>query len=98
MTTAHIQPLTFRWWRRLTGWMIVIVRVYDDGNGYLIKSPYKFITVGVIYNDDIYIHGMSNSFIGIRDLKAMDKKLHEMGIKMAHWSHAGKNHAYKLKG
>jgi len=78
--------------------MIVIIRVYQPGHSYLLRSAYKFITVGVIRRDNAYIYGMSNSWIGWRDLKAMDRQLFNLGVRMAHWSHNGTNHAYKLKG
>jgi len=78
--------------------MVVIIRVYQPGHSYSLKSAYKFITVGVIRREDVHIYGMSNSWIGWRDLKAIDKELYRLGVRMAHWTHDNKNHTYKLRG
>jgi len=97
-TTAHLQPLTFKWWRALTGWMIVIVRVYEPGGSYSAKSPYKFMTVAVLNRRKVYIYGMQASQIEWTDLRSIDRELYKIGVRVAHWTHNGAGRRYKLKG
>lgn len=78
--------------------MIVIVRVYADGSSYADKSPYKFMTVGVIKRQCIFIYGMHSSKIDWLDFKAIDKALYQIGVRAARWSHNGVGHTYTLRG
>lgn len=95
MTHAHFQPLTWRTWYRLTGWMVGIIRVYTPNMSYP-SSPYKFFTVAVLQNAVATIHGMHESRIKLSDLHAIEHLLSTLKIKTATWTHNNKTTIHKI--
>ena len=100
MTTAHFQPLTWRMWYRLTGWMVGIIRVYAIG-GYDAKSDFKFGMGVSIWRGLATLHSLGGTdrevrIVG-RDRLAMAACLSKIGALQATWIHDGKPHFYKLR-
>jgi hypothetical protein len=95
MSVAKFQPLTWAIWRKLFGWSIGIIRVFDS-EPTAPDTPYKFFTCAVIWQKVAHIHGLSNSKINTPDLRAMGRALAVNGAELMAWVHNGKHRHLKL--
>jgi hypothetical protein len=95
MSVAKFQPLTWAIWRKLFGWSIGIIRVFDH-EPLSPTTPYKFFTCAVIWRKVAHINGLSNSGITTGDIRAVGRALAVNGAELMAWVHNGKHRHLKL--
>ena len=61
-------------------------------------TPYKFfVGIEVFADRHAEIHGMKESDITIRDVRALDREIATLGARTVEWIHNKKHHRFKIK-